>query len=506
MMKVRCCFIAAILMFFSGNSVWAQLNLDTVINRFENAFKLKDASLLKDELSDRFAVGIYTKPTSVKMLQTVFEHYQSIDSFTVLKVDSTVKEKKKIQLHIYCKNKKEAITAAYLDKDNRLLYIDLCDQLYGINKYNKSKLRAVIPFKFVNSAIVVELKLNNSDKVLNFLFDTGADGMAINQSLADSLGLIVSRKQQTSVVGAQMEVQISSGNIVHLDTLHVPDQNIAIFSKMSSTYDGIIGINLARRYITKVNFDNLTISLYDFGDYKYERQGETLDLSVPAGIPILNGTVDVADGKKIDGTFVFDTGAGYYFIAFGPFVKKNLLLTSGFNVDFSGVTLSMGHSSPSFTGNINAFCLGNQCLKNFPGTLQAYRPGDENWMQDGSGSIGIKLLSRFNFTLNLPEHTVHLTPNKSYKYPFDFVLGNLMLGFDPDRQLRVKQILSMEGEEGGKFEKGDVITAINDVQANALFKQSEEIDKLKALPENAILSVEYMRDGMSMKENLSRKM
>ncbi|MDR3297399.1 MAG: aspartyl protease family protein, partial [Prevotellaceae bacterium] len=58
--------------------------------------------------------------------------------------------------------------------------------------------RMVIPFERDSSSIVVHLQLNNSQRSLRFLFDTGADGMALRKSLADSLGIEPTRQNDVS--------------------------------------------------------------------------------------------------------------------------------------------------------------------------------------------------------------------------------------------------------------------------------------------------------------------
>ncbi|MGY0035194.1 aspartyl protease family protein [Pedobacter sp. NJ-S-72] len=81
---------------------------------------------------------------------------------------------------------------------------------------NAGLLKVKLPVEVSNGSIIITLKLNETSRPLRLLFDTGADGMAVSQRLADSLGLKVSRKQQTSVVGGNLEISVSEGNTVHL--------------------------------------------------------------------------------------------------------------------------------------------------------------------------------------------------------------------------------------------------------------------------------------------------
>ncbi|MEO6522475.1 MAG: hypothetical protein ABIN91_12400 [Mucilaginibacter sp.] len=53
------------------------------------------------------------------------------------------------------------------------------------------------------------------------------------------------------------------------------------------------------------------------------------------------------------------------------------------------------------------------------------------------GSIGIRLISRYNFTINPVKKEIHFVPNKTYHYPMDFVLGGYLMGYDTDGTLRI---------------------------------------------------------------------
>lgn len=65
----------------------------------------------------------------------------------------------------------------------------LFDRLFGDSRYRKSSLAAVLPFRIEGGSIILSARLNDSPRVMSFLLDTGADGMAIRRSLADSIGL-----------------------------------------------------------------------------------------------------------------------------------------------------------------------------------------------------------------------------------------------------------------------------------------------------------------------------
>lgn len=280
----------------------------------------------------------------------------------------------------------------------------------------QSKELAIIPFEDHNGTIILTVKLNDFPRPLKLLFDTGADGMALSKSLADSVGLKVSRTQNASVVGGTMEISVSQGNTVHLGNFDFKNQSIAIFKEMHRETDGIIGNTLAKNYITKVDYDKKEIRLYSFGDYTYEKGGTSVPFTIPSGVFILPGTLSITADQPHAGSFVFDTGASYSLICFRPFVKQNKLLVSGFQSESHGSTTSMGMTTPTFSGKAQSFSFaGMPAVKNMLVTLMAGGGQSESWNPGFDGSIGVKLISRYNFTINMAKKEIYFNPNQSYK-------------------------------------------------------------------------------------------
>jgi len=277
--------------------------------------------------------------------------------------------------------------------------------------YDLQKPVISIPFEVENGSIVLTVTLNNSHQPLHLLFDTGADGIALTQGMADTLGLQVTRKQSTSVVGGNMDISISENNTIHLDTFAIGGQSIALFKTLKHGVDGIIGNNIAKRFIVKVDFDTKQLSLYNFGNYKYEPGGTTVSFTLSKGLIILTCTLCLTAGQSDTGQFVFDSGASYGLICFRPFVRKNRLLVSGFIPESSGSTTSMGITTPTFTGKAVSFTVSNLTpINNLPVTLMAGSGQDEAWQPGFDGSIGIKFINHYNFTINMQRSEIYFKP------------------------------------------------------------------------------------------------
>lgn len=497
-LKYRLVGLACCLVLHAGFS-YAQTAKEVVLH-LNQMLRQKSAEPFKSDLSEAFSVAAYTNQSAVRILQTLAERYEC-DSVTLVKQVASV-DGNKIDIQLFSKGKAPVSSAVYADKYFKVLYVDLFDQLYGMNRYQQSKLRVKIPFETENGSIILKLKLNNSPRVLRMLFDTGADGMAVSQALADSIGLKVSRKQNASVVGGNMEISVSEGNVVHLDSFTIKDQAIALFKEMHRETDGIIGNSIAKRYITKIDYDKKELSLYDFGDYQYEKAGASVPVTVPSGVFIIPGALSITTEPAHQGEFVFDTGAGYNLICFRPFVKKNKLLVSGFKSEYNGTTASMGMVTPTFSGRAASFSFSNMpAVSNMPITLMAGGGQSETWNPGFDGSIGIRTISRYNFTINMQKKEIHFSPNKTYNYPYDFAIGGYLFGFNIDGVLKV---LSLTAPENAKvsLKDGVVVKSINGIATLTLLKDNKQFKKLIDMPAGTAYVVESVQSGMAFKDTI----
>lgn len=378
-----------------------------VIHNLDKGFKEKDYNILQANFADNFSISVAT--ASKNYIDPILSS-NGIQSINFVSVDSVYNDSIFTVKTLINGVKGETESIIAFNKNYKVLFIDYMDRLYGHSRYNKSEKKAVFPFELKNGHILISLKLNDSDKVLKFLLDTGADGMAIRKTLADSLNLPLSHSQNANIVGGQMQITISSGNTVHLtDDFSLKNQNIALFETVKDS-DGIIGLNLATNYITNVDFDKNEITLSTFGDYKYSGEGEIIPVTVPYGIILIPGTLNIVGKEDVEGNFVFDSGANYYLIAFNQFVRKNRLLLSGFKPEDQASTISMGHATPVFLGKAYKFRFApNIEFTNMPITLQASTGEGENNRRVPDGSIGIELIQKFNFTIDLLKKEIFLS-------------------------------------------------------------------------------------------------
>lgn len=392
-------------------STRAQVPVTEVIEALQKAINQRDTSLITPYLAPHFSINTWNWPTSGKILPGVIAHLNKDFTFQTTKAKpmkaATGKTSVKLELKSKNDNKIKKGTMV-LNRDGKIEYISFFDELYGMHRDKKSKLVATVPFEFEDGEIMVKLRLNDSPLEMKFLFDTGADGMAITNTMADSVGVKVTRKQSTSVVGGNTDVQISTGNTFHLGAVSVPNKNMAIFPSEHLGVDGILGLSVASDYIIEVDFDASVLRLYTLGKFQYQKNSHTIPVTVPSGVAILDGSLNITGEKEYKGRFIFDTGAKFSLVCFENFVRPNRLLLSGFKYDTVGNMTSFNHNTMIYTGKAHSFSLGQNQLeqKAMPVTLQASN-GKNDWTPGADGSLGIGFSQKYNFIINLVDKEIN---------------------------------------------------------------------------------------------------
>ncbi|GGH27753.1 clan AA aspartic protease [Sphingobacterium alkalisoli] len=446
----------------------------TALNK---ALQSKDTTGLSAFLANNFAIAGHTGQGAQFRLHQILKSYAGQEVRFISEEKAT--KGNVLTYQVTKTDGSKTNTQVLTDTAGKIRHVELFDQLYGMTRLPKSRLRAKIPFTNRNGSIILQVHINDFQRPLQLLFDTGADGMAVRKSLADSIGLQVTRTNNASVVGGNMEISVSDNNTIHLDTLILGGQGIAIFPEMSRDADGIIGNSLLRRFITHIDYDKNELSLYDFGTHTYTGKGNTVPVTMPSGVVILPGQLEIVQAKRYDGQFVFDTGASYDLICFRSFVRENKLLVSGFRPDAQGATVSMGINSPTFVGRSYGFALTPLApMKNLPVTLMGGNATNENWNPGFDGSIGIRLLSRYNITINMAENEIFFSPNKLHEFPVDFILKDYLFGWDNQGTLRVLGSFGKSTEDGA-VETGMAVVSIENFASSDFVKKPARIDELR---------------------------
>ncbi len=326
----------------------------------------------------------------------------------------------------------------------------------------QAKLLARIPFSQISGGIVIiKAQLDDFADSLNFVLDTGSGGISLDSLTANYLNLKFTKSDKTirGIAGIKL-VEFANDHTLKFVGLQVPhlDFHINDYELLTSVYgiriDGIIGYSFLRRYVVRIDYDNLIIEVYSPGTYKYPKGGYLLKpnfSTLPLQAAIIN------DSRSIASRFIFDTGAGLSFLLSKDFVDDSTVFKKGRKF-YPTQAEGLGGKRQMTMAVGNEVKIGPYKFKKVPVHIFEDDYNVTSYPLLG-GLIGNDILRRFNVVINYPEQSIHLKPNSHFNESFDYSYTGLGI-YLIDGEIRVIDI--MENSPGAKagFMTGDIIFSV----------------------------------------------
>lgn len=332
--------------------------------------------------------------------------------------------------------------------------------------YNSdAKLLSTFHFNQISGGtIILKACLDNYKDSLNFVFDTGSGGISLDSTTVAQLNLITTKSNKIiKGIAGTKNVEYALKHTLKLPNLNVDslDFHINNYDLLTSSYgikiDGIIGFSFLRRYIVKVDYDNLTIKVYSPGNIKYPKNGY---LMKPKFSPLPNDEHEITDEININANLIFDTGAGLNLILTNEFANDTKLLKKKkrfYPLKIEG----LGGQKIMQLTTIKEFKVGKYKFKHVPTMLFDDDFNVTNYPRTG-GIVGNDLLRRFNLIINYPEFAMHLQPNTHFAETFDYAYTGMSI-FLIDNKITVVDIMPNSPAVKAKLKEGDQILAIDNV-------------------------------------------
>ncbi len=307
------------------------------------------------------------------------------------------------------------------------LVVDLPAQ--DIFSFTGNRKKIEIPFQYRNNFILVKIKLNNFIP-LTFIFDTGAEYTILSKkSFTDLLGVNYEREFQ--LVGADLKTTIIAHLAKNIDIslpgVKARSQNILVLEKDYFNFeeyagvpvDGIIGSDIFRHFVVKIDYRNRKITLLDPGRAKKTKGYESYPIEIKSGKPYLTNQIYLSDSVTLSPEFLIDTGAGL-----------SLLLYTNTHPDFilpattvtGNIGMGLGGFMKGYLGRIKELNLDpfsfSDIITNFQ-ELPNDRP-DSLLLTTRDGIIGNGVLSRFTVMIDYNRSLLYLKPRKKYNRNFSY--------------------------------------------------------------------------------------
>lgn len=351
----------------------------------------------------------------------------------------------------------------------------------------QAKLITKFPFTQISGGIViVKAQFDNFPDSLNFVFDTGSGGISLDSLTATYLNLKTEKSDKTiRGIGGIKIVDFANGHFLRFKGMQTPllDFHINDYELLTSVYgikiDGIIGYSFLRRYIVRLDYDNLMLEVYSPGTFKYPRGGYLLKPSFST-LPLQMATLN--DDRVITSRFIFDTGAGLSFLLSKDFVDDSTVFRKSRKF-YATQAEGLGGKRQMEISVAKEVKIGPYKFKRVPVHVFEDDYNVTSYPLLG-GLVGNDILRRFNVILNYPEQSIHIKPNSHYNESFDYSYTGLGI-YLVDGEIRVIDIMKNSPGEKAGFQTGDIIFS---VETNA----TKNIQAYKNLFQNSIGKVKVV--------------
>lgn len=271
---------------------------------------------------------------------------------------------------------------------------------YGTSRAEEES-ATTVPFDGANDLIVVNVLLNGKGP-FRLLLDSGASVHSITPELAKALGLKI---EGSGVIDVGSKETVSAG-IAHIAKLEIgnislPDQAFFVATYPASyPFQGFLGAELFRRFVVRVDFQRMMVTLTTPASFRYQGAGAIVPLKLYKGsIPQVRGEVD---GQK--GWLKLDTGYNGTLALFGQFIEDHRLLKKyAPAVSKQGGRTLAGEVGASPTARIAALRLGAVELRDITASLFLEK-GNSN--DAFAGAIGTGIFKQFNVIFNYNKQQV----------------------------------------------------------------------------------------------------
>lgn len=311
-------------------------------------------------------------------------------------------------------------------------------------KENKS-----MPFTLVNNLVVVKAEING--KELSFLLDSGVKRtMLFNLKFADSLVLKNVEKLKIRGLGEGNPINAvkSKGNSFNMNGIVNPDMNLFVITdnlfdlsaKMGVDIHGIIGGDLLKDFVVKINYAQKKLTFYkpDTFDYSKCKKCESFPLDFYNDKPFINVNIENHLGKEVPVKLLIDSGGGDALWLF-QHSNPDIIVSDKYFDDFLGKGLNgniFGKKSRIQKLKIGSFEFEDAAVS-YPDSTSMVKMHSN---KDRNGTLGAGILKRFLVIMDYPNRKITLKKNAQlYKEPFLYNMSGMELIFGGEMLVKIKR-------------------------------------------------------------------
>jgi hypothetical protein len=392
-------------------------------------------------------------------------------------------------------------------------------QVPGINRgflFNDPRNKSItIDFKSASNLIIIPVRINDSD-TLNFILDTGVRFPIITElPFVNKLNLNYMMPLKIKGLGEDQELTAyrSGNNTISLDRLTASNQEIQmiidehfqISHLLGIPVHGLIGFNLFKNFIVKIDYSAEKLTLYRPEHYKYRdrRRDIILPLHFDDNKPFVRTSIVTENLKEVPVKLLVDTGASDA-LWLSEKSDERIELPDKYIETFLGRGLSGDLFGAK--GRIDGIWVGPLVLSR---PIVAY-PNSELIDQlisnnDRNGTLGAEILRRFEVTLDYRNSRLTLRPTAKVNEDFSYNMSGMEV-INPMPGLPVFTITNIREDSPAYYaglKENDQILSLNSNHHKSL--ELNDINLLLQSRENKKIRITVLRDGEEYKTSFELK-
>jgi predicted aspartyl protease/thioredoxin-like negative regulator of GroEL len=275
--------------------------------------------------------------------------------------------------------------------------------------------KTTVKFALTGNRPVIELKINNKEEPLRFVLDTGSGISVISDETAKRLRIKdVARGGMARGIGGGGKFEIVYGFLRSVEIGNARIKNVPVYIRKFHTHnekiDGYIGLSLISKFLTTIDYGDLTFSLTRKSSIANEKREDATGLSLPLRLTsggFLSGEVQL-EGVAVPLNFILDTGASISVISdaladspeLGQFVRGEKMRVIG----AAGVTENV----PSFL--LPRVTFGNHSRESITAIALDLNLINETSGFEQAGILGGNFLKNYRMTFDFESSKVIFVP------------------------------------------------------------------------------------------------
>jgi len=297
------------------------------------------------------------------------------------------------------------------------------------------KKNVTINFKTSSNLIIIPVAINHSD-TLNFILDTGVSYPIITElPFVNNLNLNFLQPITIKGLGEgeKLTAYRSDNNVINIKGLvaynqqinRMINENFQISQILGIPVHGMIGFNLFKDYVVKIDYITQKITLIkpQYFSYRKKRKDIVLPLIFEQSKPFVNTNIVTDKNQDIPVKLLVDTGASDA-LWLSTNSDKRISLPENYIETFLGRGLSGDLFGKK--GRIGAIWVGPLVLYEpivaFPDNELIDQLIGKN---DRNGTLGAEILRRFYVTMDYPNKRIILRPNSKFKEEFNYNMSGM---------------------------------------------------------------------------------